>query len=135
MSVQDPTTLHNPDTLQQPEGINTSAVVGIVVVSTIVSIVGGFIAWFLLLFFYGEVRPNMDVSNYPERTIGRPGQVKDLAIEQVFFEEPVQPGEEDRSIQIEKLDSVGKSAVDANAAHIPIEDAMKLYTKQQEGKK
>lgn len=139
MSVLDPTKTHHADNLQQEEDISTGAVSMVLIISTIVSIVGGFIAWFLLHFFASGQRPNMAMQDYPERRIGKPGEIKQLAIEQEYFYDHLKKGQHsisvtgelDRDAQVKTLHSYGKSSVEPNEVRIPIDAAMKLFTEQQ----
>jgi magnesium-transporting ATPase (P-type) len=129
MSVQDPTTMHHPDNLQQEEGIPSGIVVWVIVISSVVSVIGGFIAWVLLIFFFGEVRPNQSVYDYPERNLGNIAGIKDLAIEQEFFELPVQPGEKLVHEQKEALQAYGP-----NKVQISIKEAKKRFLEKEKGK-
>jgi hypothetical protein len=137
MSVQDPTTLHHHDNLQQAEDIPSGIIVWVLVASTVVSVICIFIAWVFLVYCFGEVRPNMSLQDYPERNLGVTASIPDLAIEQEYFSLPVQPGESIRTEQTQALQGFGKSSVDtgatvdANAVHIPISEAKKLFIQQQ----
>jgi hypothetical protein len=138
MSVQDPTSVYHPENLQQTEDIPANAVVGVLVISGVVSIICTFIAWVFLIYCFDEVRPNMNVQDYPERNLGMTASIPDLAIEQEYFSLPVQPGESIRADQTQSLNGFGKSTVevgstvDVNTMHIPINEAKKLYIQQQE---
>lgn len=137
MSVQDPTALHHPENLQQTEDIPSNIIVGVLVASGVVTVICVFIAWVFLIYCFDEVRPNMSAQDYPERNLGVTAQIPDLAIEQENFALPTQPGESVRHDQSQALHGFGKSTVevgatvDANAVHIPISEAKKLFIEQQ----
>lgn len=130
MSVQDPAALHHSDNLQQEEGIPSGIVVWVLVISIAVSIVGGFIAWVLLMFFFSEQRPNMSASDFPERNLANIGSIKDLAIEQENFALPVQPGEKLIAEQKEALEGHGP-----NRVQLSIEEAKKRLIEKEKGAK
>jgi hypothetical protein len=137
MSVQDPVSTYHPDNLQQTEDIPDNAVIGVLVVSGVVTVVCIFIAWVFLIYCYGEVRPNRSIYDYPERFYGPVAGIEDLPIEQEYFSLPVQPGEEVRKEQVKALHGFGKSTADtgapaaADTVHIPISEAKKLFIQQQ----
>jgi len=138
MSVQDPVSTYHPDNLQQTEDIPHNAVVGVLVASGVVTIICIFIAWVFLIYCFGEVRPNMSVQDYPERNYGPTAGIEDFPIEQEYFALPKQPGQTKRDEQTNALHGFGKTTVDtdapvgADAVHIPISEAKKLFIEQQQ---
>lgn len=115
---------------QEPDVLPNRAISMVLLVTIVISLACGFIAWLILESREAVLRPS---GNWVEMTYGKPGEGRSevLAIEQSLFRGEIVPGETLRLLQRKIQSSYGWADEKQELVHIPVERAMELYLKGQ----